>query len=193
MNINTIRKQLIGAVGAALLGAAILLPASAGAANTAHYGPIASTSPDSGTCGNDWATDTFDRHYKVSVTPNVDGTYNVTQQFKKGTFVTSAGASPGACEASIGPIGNGNTVGAGVTGKMHGSFQIVVTDGTFNASETCATGCDTTLGFIAKVFGPGASYDVPTFSFHYSAGNNGEWKNASADRGGNHGDITGSP
>ena len=188
MNINTIRKQLIGAAGAALLGAAILLPASAGAANTAHYGPIASTSPDSGTCGNDWATDTFDRHYQVSVTPNVGGTYNVTEQFKNGTFVTNAGPSAGACETNP-----GGTVAAGVTGKMHGSFEIVVTGGTFNANETCATGCDTTAGFIAKVFGTGASYDVPTFSFHYSAGNNGEWKNASADRGGNHGDITGNP
>jgi hypothetical protein len=32
---------------------------------------------------------------------------------------------------------------------------------------------------------------VPTYLFHYSAGKHGEWKNASADRGGNHGDITG--
>ena len=188
MNINTIRKQLIGVVGAALLGAVILLPASAGAANTAHYGPIASTSPDSGTCGNEWATDTFDRHYEVSVTPNVDGTYSVTEQFKNGAFVTNTGASPGGCDTNP-----GGTVAAGVTGKMHGSFEIVVTGGIFDPDETCATGCNTTTGFIAKVFGPDATYGVPTFSFHYSAGNNGEWKNASPDRGGNHGDITGNP
>src|SRR5258708_25701119 len=28
---------------------------------TQHYGPYASISTDSGTCGNDWANDTFDR------------------------------------------------------------------------------------------------------------------------------------
>jgi hypothetical protein len=32
---------------------------------TQHYGPFASGSPDSSTCGNDWAQDTFDRHFTV--------------------------------------------------------------------------------------------------------------------------------
>src|SRR5207245_11738951 len=32
---------------------------------TQHYGPYPSGSPDSGTCGVDWATDTFDRHFTV--------------------------------------------------------------------------------------------------------------------------------
>ncbi|MGH9882221.1 MAG: hypothetical protein ACRD6N_12365, partial [Pyrinomonadaceae bacterium] len=45
--------------------------------NSRHYGPFASTSPDSGTCGNSWATDTFDRHFHVTTTPNEDGTYTV--------------------------------------------------------------------------------------------------------------------
>ena len=195
MDIKTIRKQLVAAAGVALLGAMIFLPSAAGAAgNTRQYGPIASTSPDSGTCGNVWATDTFDRHFKVDVTPNADGTYNVTEEFKKGTFVTNAGASPGACETSLGPIGNGSTVSAGVTGKMHGSFEIVVSGGTFDPNAVCTVAtCGTTAGFIVTVFGPAATYDVPTFNFHYSAGSNGEWKNASADRGGNHGDITGAP
>lgn len=106
-----------------------------------QYGPFHSSSPDSGTCGNDWAIDTFDRFFKVHTTPNPDGTYNVVEDFKKGTFVTSG----------------------------------------------------TTAGFIAKVFGAGATRAIPTFMFHYSAGNNGEWKNASEDRGGNQGDITGAP
>src|SRR5437879_514156 len=34
-------------------------------ARTQHYGPYASGSPDSGTCGPDWANDTFDRHFTV--------------------------------------------------------------------------------------------------------------------------------
>lgn len=191
MDIKTIRKSLIAAAGVALLGAAILLPSSAGAAAaTRHYGPIASTSPDSGSCGNNWATDTFERHFTVTVRPNADGTYNVTEAFKNGTFVTIAGNSPGGCDTNV-----GGTVDAGVTGKMHGSFDIVVASGAFNAAATCAvaTDCDTTAAFIANVFGPSATYDVPTFEFHYSAGSNGEWKNASANRGGNNGDITGAP
>jgi hypothetical protein len=44
-----------------------------GANATQHYGPYTNnTSPDSGTCGNDWATDTFDRHFTVRRNP--DGT-----------------------------------------------------------------------------------------------------------------------
>lgn len=180
-----VRVMLMAVAALIVLG---LLPGIVSAAGRVRqYGPFPSSSPDSGTCGNDWATDTFDRHFKVDTQPNADGTYTITQEFKKGTFVTNAGASPGACETNP-----GGTVAAGVTGKMHGSFTIVVSGGTFNPAATCPTAC-TTAGFVAAVFGPTATYDVPTFSFHYSAGNNGEWKNASADRGGNHGDITGSP
>src|SRR3977135_3336598 len=53
---------------------------------TQHYGPYPGTPPDSATCGNDWATDTFDRHFTVKRNP--DGTFLVVQQFKKGSFVT---------------------------------------------------------------------------------------------------------
>lgn len=156
------------------------------AAGTQHYGPIPSTSPDSGTCGNDWANDTFERHFTVNPNkPNV-----VEEQFKNGSFVTVAGASPGACQNG----NNGKTVGAGVQGKTHGEFTIVVTGGTYNPNATCTNvTCGTTAGFIATVYGPTANYDIPTFLVHYSAGRNGEWKNASADRGGNQGDITGNP
>src|SRR5262247_2779348 len=121
-----------------------------------QYGPFHSTSPDSGTCGNDWATDTFDRFFKVDVTPNSDGTYNVVEEFKKGTFVTVAGASPGGCETNPGGV-----VAAGVTGKMQGSFNIVVSGGTFNPTAVCDASCGTTAGFIAKVFGTTANYDIP--------------------------------
>ena len=154
-----------------------------------HYGPFPSVSPDSGTCGNDWAVDVFDRDFRVQTSPNPDGTYTVVEDFKKGSFVTNAGPSPGGCETNPGGI-----VAAGVTGKFQGSFTIVVSNGTFNPNATCnSTACGTTAGFVATIFGAGATFDVPTFFFHYSAGRNGEWKNASDDRGGNHGDITGTP
>ncbi|PYN71474.1 MAG: hypothetical protein DMD97_27405, partial [Candidatus Rokuibacteriota bacterium] len=57
------------------------------------------------------------------------------------------------------------------------------------------TGC-TTATFVDTHFTPacyGITCTVTTFFFHYSAGDQSlvehEWKNASADRGGNHGDI----
>lgn len=178
---------------AALLFVAALFTLSSVSALAAgraqKYGPFASTSPDSGTCGNDWATDTFARSFKVDTKPNASGVYTVVEYFKKGTFVTMAGSSPGGCDTNP-----GGTVGAGVTGKMHGSFVLVISNGTYDKNAVCTEAtCGTTAGFVATVFGAGATYDVPTFLLHYNAKNHGDWKNASADRGGNQGDITGNP
>jgi len=176
-------------VAALIVTMALIVPRSFAARSTLHYGPIASTSPDSGTCGNNWANDTFNRFFTID--PNNPNT--VIEEFKQGTFVTVAGPSPAACQN--GPS-NGNTVADGVTGKLEGSFDIAVTGGTFNPNAVCAPStCDTTAGFIATVYGPHASYNTGAtyFVFHYSAGHNGQWKNASANRGGNDGDITGAP
>jgi hypothetical protein len=46
---------------------------------------------------------------------------------------------------------------------------------------------------VATVFGADATYTIPTFELNYNARRNGDWKNASADRGGNQGDVTGGP
>ncbi|MGI8475278.1 MAG: hypothetical protein ACR2OO_02730 [Thermomicrobiales bacterium] len=185
-------RSLSVRVAALALIATVAMPMSTQAeGRSRHYGPFASDSSDSGTCGiTDWANDTFDRVYTVDTRQNSEGAYTVNEEFKNGAFVTIAGSSPGACESGPFP-GNGNTVGAGVTGKMHGSFTIIVTGGTFDPAATCSAPCYT-VDFVGAVFGPRAKYTVPTFSFHYNARDNGEWKNASADRGGNHGDITGS-
>lgn len=175
-----------------------VLLSSGGMNRTQHYGPYPSGSPDSGTCGNDWAEDTFDRHFTVR--SNHDGTYTVVQQFKNGSFVTNAGFSPGSCDTTDGsPPG---TVNAGITGNMHGYF--IISTGTFGQSSTdpsCVAGMPlapcTTAGFIDSHFA-GCAYSAPpcsvtTYSFHYAAGNQGlvehQWKNASEDRGGNNGDI----
>lgn len=190
-------KQAFWSVAAGLLTFLVIAGAvtffartSSAQAATRHYGPFASTSPDSGTCGNTWANDTFDRHFTVDVQPTADGTYSVREEFKNGTFTTTGdGASPGSCDP-------GHTVvpdPRGVTGKLAGSFDIVVSHGTYNANATCDTGCATTGGFIATVFGASASYDVPTYEFHYNAASCGDWKNASANRGGDSGDITCAP
>jgi hypothetical protein len=169
----------------------VLAPLTPNGTNgTQHYGPFTSTSPDSGTCGNDWANDTFDRHFTVRA--NGDGTFTVVEQFKNGSFVTTGGASPGACDATDGtPPG---TIDAGVVGDMHG-YEVLTVTGTQSASNPgCGPGDCTTAGFIASHFI--GSFTVDTFFFHYSAGDQGlvehEWKNAWIDRGGNHGDIASS-
>jgi hypothetical protein len=84
---------------------------------------------------------------------------------------------------------------------MQGYFIIPLPPGTIQTETdgSCVAGSPsapcTTAGFINSHFTPcyDATCTVTTFFFHYSAGDQGlvehEWKNASADRGGNHGDI----
>ena len=167
-----------------------------GTTPTQHYGPYASGSPDSGTCGNNWATDTFNRHFTVR--SNNDGTFTVVEQFKDGSFVTNTGPSPAACDPTY--ANHGTTVNGGVTGSMHGYFIVsnVMTQ-TSNSpfcDATAMTNNDcTTTTFINTHFAP--CYPdictVTTFFDHYAAGDQSllynEWKNASTDRGGNSGDI----
>lgn len=181
-------------LGAALAAMALVVVAAIPASAAQHYGPFASGSPDSGTCGNNWATDTFDRHFTVRSNP--DGTLMVVEEFKDGAFTTMAGASPGGCDTNL-----GGTVAAGVTGSLQGYFIIPLSGETqVSADLSCvaqspSAGC-TTAGFINSHFAPAcypALCPVTTFFFHYSAGSQSlsfhEWKNASADRGGNSGDI----
>jgi hypothetical protein len=175
---------------ALLLGTVLALSiawAAPAAAASARYGPFPSGSPDSGTCGPDWAVDTFDRTFTASTTPNADGTYTVREDFTRGSFVTLAGPSPQACDANR---GTGGIVGPGITGRMAGFFTIIVSGGTYSAAP-CTPACGTTAGFVATVYGASATYDVPTFFFGYVTRCNGWWINASANLGGNRGDISG--
>jgi hypothetical protein len=160
--------------------------------DSVHFGPINSGSTDSSTCGGDWANDTFKRVFDVPTTPNADGSYSGTESFIAGRFVTMAGSSPGACESGA---NNGGIIEAGVTGSFNGSFQLVVHNGTFNPNASCdESTCNSTTKFVAAVFGTAATFDTgPSFLFTYHA--NGpdlvqrDWQNASADEGGNVGDI----
>jgi hypothetical protein len=165
---------------------------------TQHYGPYASDSSDSGTCGVDWANDTFDRHFTVR--PDGAGGNTVVEQFKDGSFVTNDAPSPGACE---GGTHHGALITAGKTGGMHGYFIIsnvgiqTSTDPHCNATLMTDTNC-TTQTFIETHFACTYQITCPvtTFFFHYAAGDQSllyhEWKNASDDRGGNGGDIASS-
>jgi len=175
----------------------LLLDPSSGGAT--HYGPYPSISPDSGTCGNDWAQDTFDRHFTVK--QNADGTFTVIQQFKNGSFVTNVGFSPGACDLDE-PENTGGFVNNGIKGSMDGYFIIPLLPITMQTSTSpfcdavlmTNTGCTTTT-FINTHFTPcyPATCPVTTFFFRYNAGDQQlvehEWKNASDDRGATHGDI----
>ena len=169
--------------------AAVPMTVSAGP-DSVHYGPISSGTPDSGTCGNSWADDTYMRVFDAATSPNTDSTYNATETFISARFVTVAGLSPDACD----PSGTkGSTIDSGVAGSFSGNFMIVVSHGAFNPNATCDSGCDTTKGFVATVYGAAATYDIPSFGFTYHANGPGliqrEWRNASADQGGNGGDI----
>lgn len=162
--------------------------------STQHYGPFASGSPDSGTCNNDWAEDSFNRVFTVHFNP--DSTITVVEQFKDGNFVTNVGPSPGGCDTNP-----GGTVAAGVTGSLHGYFVIALPPGTMQTSTdpSCVAGASnapcTTTDFINTHFSPCYPFtcSANTFFDHYVAVDQGllfhEWKNASMDRGGNKGDI----
>lgn len=154
---------------------------------TRHYGPIKVTNDlDSGTCGNNWATDAFNRSFTV----NTQNPLYFNEYFTDGSFVTSAGQSPIACASGA---DNGNTVGAGVTGKLKGAYyNVVVSNGTYNPQAKCtATTCNTTAGFVATIYGLSATYTVNTYDFDYTTPENGACTQDSSDVGGYYGDITG--
>jgi hypothetical protein len=127
------------------------------------------TVPDSGTCGNVWATDTSTRTW--SVKKNNDGSFRVTRK-DKGTFVTMEGQSPGACDTTG---KHGHLVHAGIKGKFHGYLTGTVSGGTYNPTATCAAACiGDTSAFIAAHF-PGGTFTCShgyagcKFNFEYSS------------------------
>ena len=166
-----------------------------------RFGPYASSSPDSGTCGNDWANDTFKRVFTAR--KDSSGVWQLREDFKDGKFVTVAGASPGACQTSG---AHGTLVTAGITGEFKGWLAGSVTGGTFNPAGGCPAPC-TGDQFVLIHFGAAATWNVAPFKFTYHADGNGDdegdgehsdggqhllfrhWQNASDDQGGNRGDI----
>jgi hypothetical protein len=175
---------------------------------TQHYGPYTTTNDaDSGTCGNDWATDAFTRFFSIF---SQSGSIVVVEQFKDGTFVTPAPAgaatpmSPGAC--NNGAPYDGGIVSPGITGQFHGYEIIPIPPGVMQTSNdpSCVAGVPsapcTTAEFIDTHFTPACMIDftlgacfVTTFFFHYAAGDQGlianSWTDSSSDRAGEIGDI----
>ena len=143
-----------------LLVAACAL-ATAGFADPGHghgkgkkgkFGPYDVVTDDHGSCGNAWAVDTEKRSFKVR--RNGDGSFTLTR-YDRGTFLTSAGQSPGACENKR---PHGSTVAAGVRGKFRGYLKGRITGGTFDPKATCPADCGFTDVWIATFFGPSATF-----------------------------------
>src|SRR6266545_7545419 len=144
-------------------------------AKSHKFGPFLIHTTDNGSCapppGHEWADLTLRRTYKVTRTGA--NTFRVRRE-DRGTFVTRAERSPGACETT--DERHGHLIKAGVTGKIHGYLQGTLTSTTFNPDATCPSEC-TTDAFITAFFGPSAG-DTFTcfqgfagcrFSFEYSA------------------------
>lgn len=176
-------------------------------------GPYATTTPDSGSCGSNWAVDLFNRQFQI-LPQNSDGSWTVNQTFAKGSFMTlgngqsGTGDSPGKCDSG----GNAtHSLKEGITGTFSGSFTITVKPGfTYTGIGGCGTLADwpagagqgstpgdcTTGGWVATHF-PGAVYGntatVTSFNLKYKAKVNGAhqtWTNADT---GNSGDIFSGP
>src|SRR5947209_95675 len=101
------------------------LPTTAGP-GTQHLGPFVENTPDGGSCGNTWANDTFERSY--TIISNGGGNFTVREQ-DHGSFVTIAGASPGACESTS---NHGSLVSASIPGNIQGSADFTVNSATYN-------------------------------------------------------------
>jgi hypothetical protein len=190
------KRLLIVSMAAVALAMVPVAAAAADGEGDQHFGPFAGASGDSGTCGPDWALDTFTRNFAVH--QNADGTFRVVEVFSNGRFVTTGPQSPGACETGS---NHGSTVLPGINGQFGGFLNGTVSGATtYNAHGCDVPGtCNTTAGFVAAVFGPTAQYSCSSgvgscsFFFGYYAADQGltyhVWINASPDLGGNRGDI----
>jgi hypothetical protein len=177
-----VKRVILALVSTVALVVAFSTTAMAGDLKVRHSG-----STDSGTCGNDWANDTFTRQFDVD---QKDGSFYLTEYFKAGHFVTIAGASPGGCEAGS---DHGTLIDGGVGGSFHGFLGGSVTGGTYNPQAECGDPCNGTA-FVTAFFGSEATWNITTdWSFSYEAHGGGlafrRWTNAGS---GNTGDIASS-
>jgi hypothetical protein len=114
---------------------------------------------DNGTCGTAWANLALKRTFFVK--KHEDGSYTLVR-FDRGSFVTLAGQSPGACDTTG---DHGQTIKAGVEGRVRGYLRGTVTGGTFDKNATCtAADCGTTEVFLKTYFGAGAQFSCSTNS-----------------------------
>jgi hypothetical protein len=158
-----------------LVTAALAFAATGGASNgyNGKFGPYNVVTDDHGSCGTTWAVDTEKRTFKVK--QRRDGSFTLIRR-DRGTFLTTGGTSPGACETKR---PHGHTVLAGKHGKFHGWLRGTVTGGTFNPNAVCPADCGFTDVFIATFFGANATFSCfedsrdCQFAFEYNAPHQG--------------------
>jgi hypothetical protein len=200
----TPKKLVAVGIAVAMLLIVMVLPAAAAPSDPLHLsasqcnpsgGPVLNITfkvtrdADSGTAGNVWAFDNYNK--KVQVWQQADGTFCAIVKYE-GRFVTVAGPSPQAATTN-------GTVGAGVTGAFEGGYTALF-DGTLKPGlqtkgniGTFDYACDTSsnctyFDWVSAYFAGNTTFSQPSWAWTYHAGNNGTWVNAST---GNLGDITG--
>jgi len=151
-----------------LIAAALGVVGTAAAGNgTQQFGPFLDNTTDGGSCGNSWANDSFERRY--TVISNGAGNFTIREN-DNGSFVTIAGASPGACETTS---HHGSVVNAGITGNIQGTAAFTVNSATFNphGCDADPTVCANRNGFVNAVFGASAVATITftAFNFEYSS------------------------
>jgi hypothetical protein len=137
---------------------------------------------DTGSCNNDWATDTFDKHFRLD--NNGNGTYALKVDYLNGSFVSIGGAkAPGACNTGV---DNGSTVAAGVTGSQTQQWGATLAvsaamTAVQNEHPDCsANKCTNLTGFLTQVFGAANTVAHPTMADYtwtgsFNAGTHGTW------------------
>jgi hypothetical protein len=148
--------------------------------------------PDSGDCGNNWATDSFDSEYQI--TPLADGSYLVVKHLT-GSFTTIAGTQQP----------NDPTCSTSQTGGVDGTFQGVETwtiqspgngqaasfDPTASPDLSGALSNEAQNAAFTSAFFPGSTYSgVTNYDFVYHTDSNGSWVDSNTPAN-NTGNITG--
>ena len=142
--------------------------------------PYTATSPDSGSCGQNWAIDLYTRDFVVFPKAH-DGTTTVVEHFNNAKFITlgdgdtGSAQSPGACDSDSNPD---HMLRAGVSGTFSGTFTIVVNPGfTYDPGNGCGSnegasgaavddGCNDAT-WVQMAF-PGAVFNTDTSTPAYS-------------------------
>jgi hypothetical protein len=182
-------KRVCLLLGATALAAAPLVAVSASAATkpqvknvsgTFTDKPYTATTPDSGSCGQNWAIDLFSRSFVVYPKAS-DGTTTVIEHFNNARFITlgdgdtGSAQSPGACDADSNPD---DLLKGGVSGTFSGTFTIVVNSGfTYDPGNGCGSnegasgaavddGCNDAQ-WVQLAF-PGATFNSDTTTTAYS-------------------------
>ncbi len=148
---------------------------------------------DSGTAGNYWALDKYERQIQVWATTTADAYCAIVKY--DGEFVAFAGFSPQHA-TTLG------TVGAGVEGDMQGGYRATFNGtlksipskpvhgniGTYDYQCDSVGSCPGRVSWLSFYFDGVANFDQPWWGWKYTTEHNGTWINQIS---GNIGDITG--